>query len=615
MVRLQSRTSQSASKKLSIFTIVKYVLVSGLSFYFGSIITVKSFGSEDSILNTHQISEIKRNYEALLQVERKRNEELNARVQEHSKYDSSPQQAMNINSHNSQENRDNYDNHEEGRLPDAEIGQSLFDSSLQYMAVGISKIDREDFLGNFDYGSPSDGISPVLLMHHNQRSLPMSNEKKRQLSSSIVPMSAMDATENCDFLYVVTVPNKKDRMCTAIVQNYENFHMQKWMRRSEHGGPLIRTEPLRYVNRGMNSKGMRTFRVPDQSTIMKHWETLGTYFKNFHDVLVELKPIAEKVAVKNTIIVMTCNMGQSELLMNFVCNAKAKGLDVSNVLVFPTDQETKDLAEGLGLATFYDEKNFGDMPEAEAKHYGDKAFVAMMFAKVVCVQMINFLGYDLLFQDVDLVWYTNPLEYFHDPDNKFHGFDMYFQDDGAHSVRYSPYSANSGFYYIRSNAETKYFLVSLLYAGDMIITSKSHQQALIQVLAEHASQFGTRVKILSRDMNEFPGGWHYNSKAKKDFMKSIAKGDIVPYIFHMSWTSNKNNKLKYFKQMGEWYTEDKCIQNDRDSILGFHSGDQGTLLSNCCLPEANIVCFYRDKPSKIPCKDSDPIDAGRPSFW
>jgi hypothetical protein len=42
--------------------------------------------------------------------------------------------------------------------------------------------------------------------------------------------------------------------------------------------------------------------------------------------------------------------------MNFVCNAKAKGLDVSNVLVFPTDQETKDLAEGMGLATFYDEK-------------------------------------------------------------------------------------------------------------------------------------------------------------------------------------------------------------------------------------------------------------------
>ena len=103
-------------------------------------------------------------------------------------------------------------------------------------------------------------------------------------------------------------------------------------------------------------------------------------------------------------------------------------------------------------------KNFGDMPEAEAKHYGDRAFVAMMFAKVVCVQMINFLGYDLLFQDVDVVWYKNPLEYFHDTTNEFHEFDMYFQDDGAHSTRYAPLSANSGFYYVRYNARTKYFL-------------------------------------------------------------------------------------------------------------------------------------------------------------
>ena len=73
-------------------------------------------------------------------------------------------------------------------------------------------------------------------------------------------------------------------------------------------------------------------------------------------MLEDLKGVAKRVARDNTIIVLTCNMGQSELLMNFVCNAKAKGLDVGNVLVFPTDEETKDLAEGLGLATFHDDR-------------------------------------------------------------------------------------------------------------------------------------------------------------------------------------------------------------------------------------------------------------------
>ena len=43
------------------------------------------------------------------------------------------------------------------------------------------------------------------------------------------------------------------------------------------------------------------------------------------------------------------------MLLNFVCAAKSRGLDLSAVLVFATDKETKDLAEGLGLVAFYDE--------------------------------------------------------------------------------------------------------------------------------------------------------------------------------------------------------------------------------------------------------------------
>jgi hypothetical protein len=401
-----------------------------------------------------------------------------------------------------------------------------------------------------------------------------------------------------------------------MVENYENWHVQKWMRQKTGGGPLDSDQPLQIINRPMTEKGTRVFKVPDEVKIKKHWDILERYFQNFDDAIAELKPIAEKVAVKNTIIVMTCNMGQSELLMNFVCNAKAKGLDISNVLLFPTDQETKDLAEGLGLATFHDERNFGRLPKGEARHYADRTFTAMMFAKVVCVQMINHLGYDLLFQDVDVVWNKNPLEYFHNPDSKMKDFDIYFQDDGAHSRRYAPYSANSGFYYVRNNYETRYLFVSLLYAGDLILNYNSHQEPLIQIMAEHASQYRLRVKILDREMEEFPGGWHFNSPKKRGYMKQLAKGEANNFIFHMSWTSNKQNKIKYFQQMGEWYTSDVCIQKTKDKISGEQSGTSSSpLIQPCCLPKAEVVCHYRDKPSKIPCKDSPPIDKGRRSFW
>jgi hypothetical protein len=247
-----------------------------------------------------------------------------------------------------------------------------------------------------------------------------------------------------------------------------------------------------------------------------------------------------------------------------------------------------------------------------------------MFAKVVCVQLINHMGYDLLFQDVDVVWYRNPLEYFHDTTNPYHNFDMYFQDDGAHSPRYAPYSANSGFYYVRSNDKTRYLFTSLLYSGDRIIQTSSHQHALIQLLADHSSSFGLKVKVLSRDMKEFPGGYHYHRR--KNLMKDIVTDKVVPEMFHMSWTANKKNKVKYFQQFGEWYVADKCIATTKNDIMGKSehidedgSGDPNiikkSLFDQCCLVEPNIVCHYRDKPSKIPCKESDPIDKGRPSFW
>jgi hypothetical protein len=206
----------------------------------------------------------------------------------------------------------------------------------------------------------------VLLFYNTHKAFPSSEELKQQVQydngSGIGTMDASSATENCDTMNVVQVGNPGNtRQCLAIVGDYESYHVQRWMRVApsegdSRAGKMNINEPLRPVSRGHMADGGDRFRPPTSDEIRKHWGMLGQYFGSFDEKIVALKAVAEKVAVKNTIIVMTCNMGQSELLMNFVCNAKSKGLDVSNVLVFPTDQETKDLAEGLGLATFYDEE-------------------------------------------------------------------------------------------------------------------------------------------------------------------------------------------------------------------------------------------------------------------
>ena len=52
---------------------------------------------------------------------------------------------------------------------------------------------------------------------------------------------------------------------------------------------------------------------------------------------------------------MLCNHGQSVLLINFVCSARARNIDLSNLLVFTTDLETTDLVTSLGLTAYYDQ--------------------------------------------------------------------------------------------------------------------------------------------------------------------------------------------------------------------------------------------------------------------
>lgn len=213
------------------------------------------------------------------------------------------------------------------------------------------------------------------------------------------------------------------------------------------------------------------------------------------------------------------------------------------------------------------------------------------------------------------MWFKDPLTYFHDNSNTaIQEFDILFQHDGSAQPRYSPFSANSGFYYVRANKKTSYLFTSMLYHGDIIRKSKSHQQVLVQLLNEHSSLFGLKVKVFdSVQTGMFPGGYHFHQQW--DTMHTIMSGRSNAYIFHMSWTENKVNKILFFRQMGEWYVHDKCI-SDEASNLKFDSVQDGSLVEHCCSIEPILTCHFRDKPSKIPCPDSPNLDPEHGKiFW
>jgi Nucleotide-diphospho-sugar transferase len=325
--------------------------------------------------------------------------------------------------------------------------RKLFPDTLQDLFVGSATVPREDFIKEYDIGVPWDeptkGTKDILMLYGSDSSLPKSHADQGGGASSVYYLSALNATANCNSMKVILTKPSQENACLAVVAQWDSFHVHNFMRLKadddkSDGAGLQTDYPLRYVSRRHDPSGKRPqFPLPHQMRI--YWPMLIDYLQKLESTMTQLKPIAAEVAGdSNTIVVMVCNLGQAELLFNFVCSARARGLDLSHVLLFATDSNIGELAKSLGIAVFDVGDAFGEMPTKAAKAYGDRAFQAMMMSKVYCVHLINALGYDLLFQDVDVVWYRNPVEYFHSPDSG--NFDFYFQDGTkAANIGYIPF--------------------------------------------------------------------------------------------------------------------------------------------------------------------------------
>lgn len=77
---------------------------------------------------------------------------------------------------------------------------------------------------------------------------------------------------------------------------------------------------------------------------------------------------------------------------------------------------------------------------------------------------------------------------------------------------------------------------------------------------------------------------------QKAFVKSVLSGSSpVPYIWHMCWTKNKLDKLRYFKEMGAWYLRDDCTQ----STLKLNTSLE---VEDCCAKDDPALHFQAGRP-------------------
>jgi hypothetical protein len=496
-------------------------------------------------------------------------------------------------------------------------------ASLRRVVYDYATTPRDDFFHNFDLGVPMDntvdGAEDVLILYNSNRSLPYAMRKAEERGYHHIE-SSIEATEHCQSMKVVLVDpsslqrvHKNAAQCMAIVPQWSSPYIYKFMRLPDdqgdrHGRGRINDDlPLRYVSRTHEDSGRHHAAVPplDKHTL-RSLAVLSEYIQELPHAQKRLQALLKNADTQDPLIVMTCNKGQSELFMNFVCSVTARKLPLDRVILFATDEYTYTLCQELQVQyCYHDPTLFGDIPEEAAEWFGDDTFAKVMKAKVYSVHLILTLGYSVLFSDVDVVWYKNPLDYYRT--TMMEGpWDLVFQNDGARTLRYAPYSPNSGFYFVRHNPKTVFLFGELLKMGDTLSFYHSHQHALSQVLNEHISWTGLRVKVHPTGFdNPFPGGFEFNQHYP--YMKDLLGNKETqqdPYIFHICWTESKIYKRKFLQQMRQWYVRDEYE-------IGRCNG------YDCCVREPIVSCHFRDVPSVIPCKDSPPLDEEDPgdSFW
>ena len=243
----------------------------------------------------------------------------------------------------------------------------------------------------------------------------------------------------------------------------------------------------------------------------------------------------------NAVLVMTLNHGHTDLLLNWVASCDRHGIEVRSwTLIVALDTTTAGIFEALGFAVYCDETSYGTPPREAAQAFGDQTFVQMMFPKTAVVQDVLNLGYDVLFQDVDLIWKKDPGQVLFHPQRR--GLDAQFMYDGPNRF-YQPLHANSGFFFLRNTTASKTFWNLVCQHFDKVFHLRSQQRVVNIVLT-------TRYfRDLSLDIlkeADFANGHLFSVEHPHGLPDD-------PCVVHCSWTSNIEHKLKKYQLAGLWY--------------------------------------------------------------
>lgn len=270
-----------------------------------------------------------------------------------------------------------------------------------------------------------------------------------------------------------------------------------------------------------------------------------------------LPQVAKKVDDLKVVILVAVTFGYAEMLMSFICRLRALGL-ADNLVVAALDEDLYRFSFTQGLAVYY-EQGSTRLKGIDSKdcQFGSQCF--RQFTKLKSRSVLHVLkaGYSVLWTDVDIVWFKDPL-----PELLSFGtgsFPIQSNEPNASLPGTGIRRINSGFYFARADAMTVEAFEAI--TAHAATTSLSEQPSFYDVLCGVGGEllvpgkeecvWTNGLKTVFLDRAGYPNGAVHKFWEAKDVEGACAEKGCT--ILHNNWIAGKDAKRERLVKNNFWH--------------------------------------------------------------
>ncbi|MCO5558361.1 hypothetical protein L7F22_011942 [Adiantum nelumboides] len=274
------------------------------------------------------------------------------------------------------------------------------------------------------------------------------------------------------------------------------------------------------------------------------------------------------VADENKVVVMVGGTSNyKEMLLSFICRAQSLG--IHNVLIAAFDEGLYEYAYLQGLPVYLESPS--DEYKSVIGNDGSCVFASECFKRVTKLKSMSVLkvlkrGYSVLWSDMDIAWFENPL-----PQLLALGasYSLVIQSDKPNETHAENMGANSGFYLARSEEKTIRAFEAIVQHARKSQATEQPSFYIILCGQKAESRVGRRECVIRQsglhtvflDHEHYPNGHVFGHWHSSNATEACKKKGCV--LLHNNFIKGKVKKLTRFVKQGLWFydvNKRMCIQ-------------------------------------------------------